>query len=334
MAINRVGVLMRTERNASPVTRFNTFLLKRFVPNYEDVDNTDVRASYGYLEGSLGVIVEAFLFTSKLIIGLLIGSIALIAEAFHSFSDILSSSIVIIGFRVSKQPPDPEHPYGHGRFEAIATLIVSIILVAIGIEIAITSVERLISPTPVTVNSLAISILVITVVLKEFLARVAIDLGRRIEAQILVADSLNQRVDSLSAIAVIIGLIGVALGFNRLDAIAGLAVVGFIFNTAYEIARDASSFLLGRGASEDMVELIKLIARSVEGVKGVHAIFLHDYGARKVITLHILVDKDMTVERAHGIANEIERKISEAITGATASIHIGPARELKMRKAG
>ncbi len=322
---------METRRAASPISKFNTFLLKRFVPNYGDIKDSDVRATYGYLEGILGVTIEVVLFAAKLIVGYLIGSIALIAEAFHSLSDVLASSIVIIGFRVSKQPPDPEHPYGYGRFEAIATLVIAVILVVVSYEIGHESLERLISPTPVVVNIFAILVLLLTITLKEFLARVAIDLGRRIEAGILVADSANQRVDSLAAIVVLIGLGGVALGFRRLDAIAGLAVVGFILYTAYEIARDASSFLLGRAPSSDLIDLIRYIARSISGVKGVHAIYVHDYGARKVITLHILVNKDLSVEEGHAIANEVERKISQTITGATAEVHVGPAYEFKQR---
>ncbi|MBE0447964.1 MAG: cation transporter [Actinobacteria bacterium] len=320
---------MRTGRDDSLVSKLNTFLLNKFVPNYENVSDDNVRAAYGYLEGALGVIVETLLFTSKLIIGLIIGSIALIAEAFHSLSDILSSLIVIIGFRVAKQPPDPEHPYGHGRFEAIATLIVAIILVAIGFGIASRSIDRLINPISVSVSSSAIGILVITIIFKELLARVAIDLGRRIEARVLVADSLNQRVDSLAAVIVIIGLVGVALGFNRLDAVAGLAVVGFIFYTAYDIAWDSTNFLLGQAPSEDMVELIRHIARSVEGVKSPHSVYVHDYGVRKVITLHILVDKDLSVERSHDIASEVERRIGNSITGAMVDVHVGPAYKLK-----
>jgi len=323
---------MRAERDTSAINKLNTFLLNRFVPNYANVSDSNVRAAYGYLEGTLGVIIETFLFASKLIVGFLIGSIALIAEAFHSLSDILSSLIVIVGFRVSKQPPDPEHPYGHGRFEAIATLIVAVILIVVGFEIASQSIERLIEPVPVTISSLAFGVLAITIILKEFLARVALDLGRRIEALVLVADSFNHRVDSLAAIVVIIGLIGVALGFNRLDAIAGIVVVGFIFYTAYDIARDASDFLLGQAPSEDTVELIRIIARSVEGVKSPHAIYMHDYGVRKVVTLHILVDKDLTVEQSHEIASEVERRISETITGAIAEVHVGPAYGLKMKR--
>lgn len=325
---------MKNERTNGWISQFNTFLLKRFVANYENVRNDDVRAAYGYLEGILGATSEVFLFTSKLAVGLLIGSIALIAEAFHSLSDVLSSLIVIIGFRVAKQPPDPEHPYGHGRFEAIAALASAIVLVGLSIEIATTSIERLINPTPVTVNIYAIAVLIATIVIKEFLARVAIDLGRRIEAMVLIADSLNQRVDSLSALVVLIGFGGVALGFNRFDAIAGLGVVGFILYTAYEIARDASSFLLGQAPGEDTIELIRLIARSVDGVKGAHAVFVHDYGVRKVITLHILVDKDLTVEQSHAIASEVEDKIRQTIPGATADVHVGPERKLRAKSAG
>ena len=325
---------MSQKRRASLISRFNSFILKRFVPDYQNIKDSNVRASYGYLEGVLGVIIEVLLFSSKLVVGVLIGSIALIAEAFHSLSDVLASAIVIIGFRVSKQPADPEHPYGHGRFEAIATIVVATILVILGFEIATTSIERLISPIPVVVNAPAIAVLLLTIILKEGMARVAIDLGRRIEAPILVADSANQRVDSLAAVVVLVGLAGVALGFNRFDGLAGLAVVGFIFYTAYEIARDASSFLLGRAPSEDTVELIRLIARSVPGVTGAHAIYVHDYGTRKVVDMHILVDKDLTVEKAHEIAAEVEKRIGESITGATANIHIGPAYRLKTKRTG
>ncbi|MHB8841582.1 MAG: cation diffusion facilitator family transporter [Candidatus Aquicultor sp.] len=321
---------MREPRDGSLISKFNTVLLRRLVPNYTNIDDNDVRASYGYIEGILGTLIEIVLFSGKLIIGLIIGSIALIAEAFHSLSDIFGSLIVIIGFRVAKQPPDPEHPYGHGRFEAIATLVTATIRVLVSYNLAVGSIERLMSPRPVSVNVYAITILVFTVLAKEFMARVAIDLGRRIEARVLVADSLNQRVDSLSAIAVLIGLGAVALGFNSFDAIAGLVVVGFILYAAYGIAKDAIGFLLGKAPNEDTVELIRLIARSVEGVKGVHAIYVHDYGVKKVVTLHILVDKDLTVEQSHTIASEVEKRISESITGATADVHVGPAYKLKV----
>lgn len=314
---------------ASFIGKFNTFLLRRFVADHEDVDNPDVRAAYGYLEGVIGTILEVFLFISKLVIGFSVGSIALIAEAFHSLSDIFSSLIVIIGFRVAKQPPDVRHPYGHGRFEAIATLVTAIVLVVLSIEIATTSIERLISPTPVTVSWLAVGILFVTVAIKEFMARVAIDLGRRIDARILVADSVNQRVDSLAAAVVLAGFAGVALGFDRFDAIAGLGVVGFILYSAYDIARDSLSFLLGQGPDEDTIELIRLIARSVDGVKGAHAIMVHDYGVRKAITLHILVDKNLTVEQAHLIASGVEEKIEATVAGASVDVHVGPMRPLK-----
>ena len=320
---------METARKGSRIEKFNTFLLKRFVRDYENVHDTDVRASYGYIEGILGASIEVLLFTSKLIIGLLSGSIALIAEAFHSLSDIFSSLIVIFGFRFAKQPPDPEHPYGYGRFEAIATLIAAVILVVLGLEIASRSIERLLNPTPIALSYVAIGVLIVNIFLKEFLARVAIDLGRRIEAQVLVADSLNQRVDSLAAVVVMLGLIGVSFGFNQLDAIAGLAVVGFIFYTAYDIARDASNILLGQAPGEDTIELVRLIARSVDGVKGAHAIHVHDYGVRKVVTIHILVDKDLTVEASHVISHEVAKRISESMPGATAEVHVGPAYKLK-----
>ncbi|MDI6817434.1 MAG: cation diffusion facilitator family transporter [Actinomycetota bacterium] len=320
---------MESARKGSRIEKFNTFLLKRFVRDYENVHDTDVRASYGYIEGVLGASIEVLLFTSKLIIGLLSGSIALIAEAFHSLSDIFSSLIVIFGFRFAKQPPDPEHPYGYGRFEAIATLVAAVILVVLGLEIASRSIERLLSPTPIALSYIAIGVLVVNIALKEFLARIAIDLGRRIEAQVLVADSLNQRVDSLAAVVVMLGLIGASFGFNQLDAIAGLAVVGFIFYTAYDIARDASNILLGQAPSEDTIELVRLIARSVDGVKGAHAIHVHDYGVRKVVTVHILVDKDLTVEASHDISHEVASRIGESMPGATAEVHVGPAYKLK-----
>jgi len=204
-----------------------------------------------------------------------------------------------------------------------------VILVVLGLEIASRSIERLLNPTPIALSYIAIAVLVVNIALKEFLARVAIDLGRRIEAQVLIADSLNQRVDSLAAVVVMLGLIGASFGFNQLDAIAGLAVVGFIFYTAYDIARDASSILLGQAPSEDTIELVRLIARSVDGVKGAHAIHVHDYGVRKVVTVHILVDKDLTVEASHDISHEVAARIGESMPGATAEVHIGPAYKLK-----
>lgn len=277
------------------------------------------RAYYGYLEGTVSIAINLVLFFIKLIVGISINSIALIADGFHSLSDLLTSCVVILGFRYAQKPPDKEHPFGHGRYEDIASLIIAILLVVVGGEFLISSVERLISPEEVRGNFLFFLIVILTVLVKEALARYSTHLSRKIDSPALLADAWHHRSDALAAIPVAFGILASAYGYYRVDSLSGIIVSLAIIYVGYEIAKDAVSSLLGRAPAEEFLEEVKELAQ-LEGVTDVSNIHVHQYGTRKVISLNVKVEP-MGIEEAHDLADTIEKRIAEELDSSTV-VHI------------
>ncbi len=309
--------------------RINDFILHLFIRNGENVQSYEVKAKYGYLEGWLSIFLNFILFIFKFIFGLLINSISLIADSFHTLSDVFTSIIVIVGFKIAKKPADEFHPYGHGRFETIATLVIAILIILIGIDFFKNSIERIIKVQVVKGSFLVVGILLFSSLLKEWLARFSIDLGLRIDSSALLADAWHHRSDAIASLLVTLAIIGALFGYHLIDPIFGLLVSGLLIYTGLGFGRMAVDFLIGRGASDEFVSEIEAIARSVKGVKGVHKIFLHDYKDQKVVSLHVLVDGRLNVHQSHCVATMVKNKIYQKIENISAEVHIEPSIEEK-----
>ena len=296
------------------------------IPHYGDSQDPIVRAKYGYLEATVSILGNTLLFFLKLLLGLFINSIALIADGVHSLSDVSTSGVVIFGFRIAKKQPDKEHPYGHGRAEYIATLIIATLLIITGFGFIQQSIERIIDPQNITHQEYAIiisAIVMVSAVLKELMARFSFAISKRIKSDVLRADAWHHRSDAISSIGVAISIIGLRYGFPILDPIFGIIVSVIIIYVGINLIKTSSNFLLGQSPDKNMVEKIKTLAQSTKGVKGVHEISLHDYGTTKVITLHAEVDNDLMLEKAHAIADTLEDKIQEK-TNCSTIIHLEP----------
>ncbi len=283
------------------------------------------RLKVGRLEGYLSIFGNLFLFGIKLSLGVISQSIALLADAFHTLMDVATSGIVILGFKLSQKPADAEHPFGHGRAETISSLLIAFLIGLVGIEFLKSSVGRLYHSEELMVDPRMILIIVVTIFIKEIMARVSHEMGDLIESDILKGDAVHHRSDMLSSLLVVVGLIGARLGWPELDSYMGIGVSIFILYTGYELARNAVDELLGKPPTKEMIDTISQIATQVNGVLNVHDIIVHQYGVKKFISLHVEVEHKHTADELHVIADVVEDNISTKLY-ANVVTHIDPVK--------
>ncbi|WP_273333816.1 cation diffusion facilitator family transporter [Dictyoglomus turgidum] len=281
----------------------------------------------GYLEGWVSIVGNLTLFLFKYFAGLSLGSISLIADAFHSLSDVFTSVVVILGFKLGSKPADKEHPYGHGRIEQIATLIIALLLLIVAYDLVRSSFERLMNPHRVEFNLGVFVLLIISAIFKEWMASFSIYLGKRFDASPLIADAWHHRSDAIATLLVTIGLLGSKLGFYRLDGILGVLVSLLIAWVGVDLLKSATSFLIGEAPSGDLVKKIDDIIVNTPGVLNYHDLSVHDYQNEKYITLHIEVDNNLTVKEAHDLALKVQDEIKSKIENSQVTVHIDPKGE-------
>ena len=299
-------------------------LTNYFVPNTRESAQI-YRNKIGVFQGWISVGINGLLFFVKIILGITIGAVSLIADALHTLSDVVTSSIVIWGFKQAEKPADVEHPYGHGRAEYIATLIIAILLCVAGIEIIEVSIDRIRNPVW-NLNKVKwwmISLLVLTIVIKEFTARYADYLSSLIASGTLHADAWHHRSDALSSLLVVGALVAGKIGYVSIDGWAGLSVAGFLMYMGFEIAKDAVDDLIGKPPTAEEVETIRHIVMDVSGVLGAHDIIVHSYGQDKFVSVHIEVDAKETTATAHDISEKVEELLEKEL-GVEPTVHMDP----------
>ena len=288
------------------------------------------KISIGYLEGTVSIIVNTLLFGLKYWVGIKTFSIAIIADAWHTLSDSLTSVVVIIGFKVSSKPADKKHPFGHGQAEIISSVIIGTLLALVGVSFLISSIQKFINHQSASYGNLAIVVFIISVIVKEGLAQFSIRVGKKINSQSLIADGWHHRSDALVSLMI---LLGIFIGgyFWWVDSIMGAVVSLVIFYTTYIILKKSISTLIGEEPSEDFkVEIRKIVANNVSHDVKLHHLHCHKYGENRELTFHIRLPADMRLKDAHKIAEELEEKIKEEMDIET-TIHVEPviARENK-----
>lgn len=302
------------------------YLLKLFVKDTQlpdKVTDMNMRKKYAYLEAWVSIIGNLVLTVIKIIMGLTLNSISLLADAVHTASDVLTSIVVLLGFKISSVPADKKHPYGHGRIEFISSLIIAVMLILVGIEFGKNSYTRLLSNVPVKGSFQVAIIMVIGAVVKEWMAQFSAELGKRADASALIADAWHHRTDGIASILVAIAIIASKYGYYKIDAIFGLGVSALIIYTGINIAIESMSKLIGEVASKDMIEAITYYAMSIPGVNSIHKINVHDYGIHKMVSLHIQVDSQLPLIKAHEISEQVE-SIIESETDYEAVVHVDP----------
>jgi len=304
---------------------FTHWLVRHLIADHRDVDNLKVRAKYGSLEAWSSIVINVALFVIKGILALMIHSVSLLADAIHTLSDTGTSIVILIGFKIAKRPADREHPFGHGRMESVATLIVSVLLIVTGFELLRSSFERILHPTVVSekIDLVLVFILLGTILIKELLARFARELAVMVKSKTLEADFWHHRSDALSTVLVLVAMIGSYYGYNYVDGAVGVGVALIVMYSGYAIARDAISPLLGERPRPELIGQIENLARTVPGVLGSHDVIVHRYGQVNLISLHVEVSAEEPVDKLHDISEQVEALLDRNL-GGTAVAHIDP----------
>jgi len=281
-------------------------------------------------EGVLSIVVNAFLFVGKFWAGMATGSVALMADAWHTFSDSFTSLIVVLSAKLSARKPDKAHPFGHGRLELVASLIMAFILGIIGYEFLTDSVERFQNRESVVYGTIAIVITIVSIVIKEALAQYAFYLGRKHESEVLRADGWHHRTDSVSSVIVLIGIIITRFidGLWWMDSVLGVLCSLAIFYAALQVLKDATTRILGEDLKQELIDKINTeIKKIYEHNLDTHHFHLHNYITQKELTFHIRLDKSITIQEGHQIASVIENMVKEQFEMLT-TIHIEPLKEI------
>ncbi|MEA3286079.1 MAG: cation diffusion facilitator family transporter [Candidatus Marinimicrobia bacterium] len=296
---------------------FTTFLVKKTTPKGVEPGTTAYRGHVGMLEGWVSIFGNFILFVVKLIFGWMVNSIALIADAFHTLSDVGTSIVVIFGFKVAQKPADKEHPFGHGRAETIATLTIAILMAVVAFEFLKGAVDRLFfSDVDIDVSKLDwlfIGVITLTAAGKAWMAHFAYQLGDLIDSDALRGDAVHHKSDVYTTVLVILALIGAYYGIPYVDGIMGVGVAIMILHAAYDIAKDAIDDLLGKPATAEFIQQISDIATSVPGARQVHDVVVHNYGDQSFISLHIEIDEATSPSVAHHIADNVEHKLAHEL---------------------
>ena len=280
-------------------------LTDKFIPDLKE-SSSQYRARIGIFQGKISIAVNSLFFIVKFTLGLITGAISLIADAIHTLSDMITSLIVIWGFKQSVKPADFKHPYGHGRAEYVATLIISVLLCVAGIEFIEVSIDRIRNPVISNPEWWIVGLIFSTILIKEFTARYANFLSTKIASGLLHADAWHHRVDAISSALVIGALIAGKFGFTTIDGWVGLSVSLLLIYTGFDIARDSGDDLIGTPPNSEELNKIREIALSVDRALGVHDIFMHNYGHDTYVSLHVEIDAKKTAAEAHNISEEVE----------------------------
>ncbi len=301
------------------------WLAKKITEN-RDLRNPGERSRIGRIGSWVGLTGNIMLTLLKLIFGLLTNSLALIADAVHSASDIFSSLIVLIGFLMAGKKADSEHPHGHGRTEYLAGLVIGLILIGAGGAFIYSAYNRLAGEVISSPSIAAIIAVIFAIILKEFMYYFSVRLGRLIDSDTLEGDAWHHRSDSLSSGLVLVALFGSYFGLYALDAYLGIFIALYIAYTGLKILRNSSSRLLGKAPAHELHEEVINCAREVEGVVDAHRLEMHDYGSWKVITIHVEVNGYLSLDEAHIIAQQVEDHICNRFHCKTI-VHLDPVED-------
>jgi cation diffusion facilitator family transporter len=271
--------------------------------------NEQQRARIGRRVSAISLATNVLLGAIKAVLGLLSGSIALMADAFHSVSDAGTSLILLLGFRIAAKPPDAQHPFGHGRAEHVSTFLLATILGVAAFEFFKDSAQRIVNPPVLEIPVWVILVLLVTILAKEGLFFYTIRQANRINSEALRADAWHHRSDTLSTVIVILGLAATRLGWPWIDPLAGMGVGIMIAVLSVRLLMRSTSRLLGEAPTRKEVSEIKQEAKQIEGVRGVHEVIIHRYGASQWVSLHVEVPEEVTAGELHRITDEVEKHL-------------------------
>ena len=284
--------------------------------------NNPAEKNWTLIEGWVSISANIVLFGLKLWVGLITGSVALMADAYHTLTDSLSSAIVIFSGWLSRKPADDQHPFGHGRSDLISSVIIGVLLALIGFEFLFKSVEQIRSGVGVDYGIAAIVVTVVSILAKELMAQFAFWAARKNNNPILKADGWHHRADALSSIIILVGILCSSFA-TWIDGALGIVVTLLIFYASWEILNDSVSRLIGETPGQDLIKQIDVIIEKTGLDVNPHHFHLHRYGDHIELTFHLTMDSSLTLEEAHAKAHLIEQELRDQM-GIEATIHMEP----------
>ena len=299
-------------------------LTKLFIKDHENVTSAAVRRAYGTMCSLYGIFLNLLLFAGKYIAGLISGSVAITADAFNNLSDAGSSIITLLGFAIAGKKPDPDHPFGHGRAEYLAGLVLSGVIILMGFELVKSSFEKILHPEPISSGLLPAVILVCSILVKFYMCLYNRSVGKKINSAAMQATATDSLSDSIATTVVLLSM-GISYFFHvNIDGYAGLLVAVFIIYAGFNAAKDTVSPLLGQAPDPEFVQQVADIVTAHPEVVGIHDLAVHDYGpGRVMVSLHAEVSGDGNIFDLHDAIDTAETELKEQL-GCIATIHMDP----------
>lgn len=290
------------------------FFFKRLVKDWENIKEPKVRESYGKLAGIVGIISNLILSGAKVAMGLITGSIAILADGLNNLGDGASSIITLVGFRLAARPEDEDHPYGHARIEYITSLIIAGIIILVGAGLLKEALVKIFNPQDLNMSWIAIGVLLVGIIIKLWQWAFNRAAARKIDSLVLLATATDSRNDVIASSAVLISVLLGMYGNWNIDGYIGALVALFIVWSGIDLVRRSSSPLLGEAPDPELVKEIVKIVKSFSGVKGYHDLIVHNYGPGRIFaSLHIEVDAKVDVMESHDLIDEIELALKEKL---------------------
>lgn len=300
------------------------FLLRKFIGENRDYEDIDTRNRVAYLASIIGIIINILLALVKFIIGVLISSISVTADAINNLTDTASSIITIVGFRLANKPPDKDHPYGHGRIEYIAALVVAFMVLLVGFQFIQTSFDRVLNPQPVGFDRLSLLILIVSILFKLWLLSFNRSLGNKIDSTGLKATAQDALGDVLTTSVVVLSIIIGQFTSFPVDGIVGIIVSLLIMYNGYNLVKDTISPLIGETPNKELIDAIMADVLSYDYITGAHDLYIHSYGAHKTMAvIDVEFPAEVDIITMHSIVHDAEREIGDKYN-LTLVIHMDP----------
>ncbi len=299
-------------------------LWKKWIPADADVNTEKVRFAYGRWCSFFGIFCNLILFAAKIAVGLLFGSVAITADAFNNLTDAASSVVSLLGFSLANRPADAEHPYGHGRYEYLAGLLICVFVFLIGFELLKESASQILEPTKTAFSYISIAVLSASILVKLLMAAVNRKIGKKISSQALLATAQDSRNDVISTFAVLVSTILARFVSFSLDGYVGLLVALFILYSGFSLLKETIYPILGKAPDPEQVERIREKILSYPGVLGTHDLLVHDYGpGKQFASCHVEMAAESDPIESHDIIDNIEQAFLQE-DGLHLVIHYDP----------
>lgn len=300
------------------------FIIKKFIKDYENVNHSKVRESYGTVSSITGIIVNSLLSISKILVGILFNSISVLADGINNLSDGASSVITLVGFKISGKPADKDHPFGHARMEYLTGLILGIAILLVGVELVKSSFNKIMNPEKTIFSIEMIVVLIISILAKLWLSLFYNKLGGKISSATIKAAGTDSRNDVFATAVVLLSIFISKLTGYEVDGYAGMLVALFILYSGFEILKDILNPLLGEMPGKEFVESIENKIMSYGGILNTHDLVVHNYGPNRYFaTVHAEVDAKEDILRAHDLIDNIERDFARELN-INLVIHLDP----------